>query len=406
MGPQRPRSLGIQAITDIKEKEMKKKNKFYLLLPLGAALCWLSFGMRGGSISANNDLEIRSAPSNDQCGSATPAPIDNLLPITVNTSSATNTGDPKPSCVPTFANGVWYSFEPTSYGKLVVDTAGSSFDTALAIYFYTGDCTNRTEVGCNDTAAGGSRQAKLEYADIQPSKSYLILAGGNNSAGTLELDFSFTATPTCTLSKVSPDSGINTGPVNVTITGDGFDTTNPGTQVKLTKSGETIEGTDVAVVSATQIACTFDLTGKQVGNWDVIVVKPDQDTCISRAGSSGGGFLIVEDPNIIHDVAVTSLSASPNPASKGQKVTVTYTIKNKGTVTENGLTFQLSYGSTMLGQRQTVGSLDAGQETTKTMTVVVPKKQRSGDYLITGTVSKVPGETDTANSATVKVTVR
>jgi uncharacterized membrane protein len=60
-----------------------------------------------------------------------------------------------------------------------------------------------------------------------------------------------------------------------------------------------------------------------------------------------------------------------------------------------------------LGKPQSVGTLAAGQQTTKTMKVTVPRRQRSGDYLITGAVSTVSGETNTANNkATVKVTVR
>jgi len=68
---------------------------------------------------------------------------------------------------------------------------------------------------------------------------------------------------------------------------------------------------------------------------------------------------------------------------------------------------KLSYNGTALGKPQTAGSLAAGQQTTKTMTVKVPRRQKSGDYLITGIVSPVSGETNTANnSQTVKVTVK
>jgi len=189
--------------------------------------------------------------------------------------------------------------------------------------------------------------------------------------------------------------------VNVTdLAGTGFKS---GATVKLRNSGQSdIAATSVSVVSATKITCTLNLNGKTPGQWDVVVTNSD-----GLSGSLNGGFTIRQTANVTHDVALTAFSASPTSVSRRQTVTFSYTVKNNGNVTETNLTFRLTYNGQPLGQPKTIASLAAGQQTSGTINIKVPRKQKTGDYLITGTVSTVPGETDTANnSQTVKVTVK
>jgi len=76
-------------------------------------------------------------------------------------------------------------------------------------------------------------------------------------------------------------------------------------------------------------------------------------------------------------------------------------------VTETNLTFRLTYNGQPVGQPKPIASLGTGQQTSGTIRIKVPRRQKTGDYLITGAVSTVPGETNTANnSQTVKVTVK
>jgi hypothetical protein len=85
---------------------------------------------------------------------------------------------------------------------------------------------------------------------------------------------------------ITPGSGNNTGPVNITnLAGANFQT---GASVKLTKSGQTdIAATGVSVVSEGKITCAFDLTGAAAGAWDVVVTNPD-----GRAGTLSAAFTI------------------------------------------------------------------------------------------------------------------
>jgi peptidoglycan/xylan/chitin deacetylase (PgdA/CDA1 family) len=77
--------------------------------------------------------------------------------------------------------------------------------------------------------------------------------------------------PNPTISSITPNSGVITGPVNITnLSGGNF--VNGQTSVKLTMSGQTdISGTGVSVNGTTRITCSFDLSGRAAGDWSVIV---------------------------------------------------------------------------------------------------------------------------------------
>ncbi|NCO36276.1 MAG: hypothetical protein GW893_20750 [Armatimonadetes bacterium] len=207
--------------------------------------------------------------------------------------------------------------------------------------------------------------------------------------------------PAPTVSNITPNSGVNNGSANISnLAGTGFQ---QGATVKLSRSGQSdIPATNVAVVSDGNITCTFDLDGKATGQWDVGVTNPD-----SQNGTLANGFTINAASTVTHDVALTSFTASPTTAARGQRVVFSFTVENNGDVTEVNVVFRLAYNGQVLGQPKTIASLGAGQQTSGTMKVKIPRRQRAGDYLIAGTVSTIPGETNTTNnSQTVKVTVK
>ena len=117
------------------------------------------------------------------------------------------------------------------------------------------------------------------------------------------------------------------------------------------------------------------------------------------------GFTIIDEA--VHDLALTAFSASPTTVSRGQRVTFSYTVKNNGNVTETNFTFSLTYNGKPVGRPRTIASLAAGQQTSGTIKIKVPRRQKVDNYLITGAVSTVTGETNTDNNRqTVKVTVK
>jgi outer membrane protein OmpA-like peptidoglycan-associated protein len=92
--------------------------------------------------------------------------------------------------------------------------------------------------------------------------------------------------PAPKVDSLSVNQGINTGTVELTIAGSSF---HKSTYVKLIKAGEPdILADNVKVVSAKQVTCSLNLTGKTVGQWDVVVAnigtitKKDKPTVIAK----------------------------------------------------------------------------------------------------------------------------
>jgi hypothetical protein len=104
------------------------------------------------------------------------------------------------------------------------------------------------------------------------------------------------ATPAPTVSAISPNSGANTGSVSVTVTGTRFES---GLTAKLQKTGlADIPATDVTVVSATRFTCSFDLTGRVPGAWDVSVKCSNPNP-----GTLPGGFTITSPVPTVNSIA-------------------------------------------------------------------------------------------------------
>ena len=128
----------------------------------------------------------------------------------------------------------------------------------------------------------------------------------DGKSGTLPSAFRITAlAPVVTA--ITPNKGDNTGTVNITnLAGNYF---RAGAAVKLSKSGENdIIADNVTVESDTKITCSFDLTQKTVGFWDVTVTNTD-----SQFGTLLNGFEI-QSPSFKVTVPVIS---EKNPFDPG-----------------------------------------------------------------------------------------
>jgi len=106
---------------------------------------------------------------------------------------------------------------------------------------------------------------------------------------------------------VSPSTGINTTSVPIGIAGENFNTTSPGTLVRLVRAGypdTPAEG--VLVESPHMISCTLPLTGAAAGAWDVTVTNPD-----GQMTTGAGLFSVTEGIPAPVPVAI-SPSTAPN----------------------------------------------------------------------------------------------
>ena len=108
-----------------------------------------------------------------------------------------------------------------------------------------------------------------------------------------------------TISSITPASGFNNSAVSITnLAGTGFVS---GATVVLALSGQSnVTGTSVTVVSGTQMTCTFDITGKPAGTWNVIVTNPDGKSV------TYSGFLIKNPASTATLTSITPSSGETN----------------------------------------------------------------------------------------------
>jgi len=117
------------------------------------------------------------------------------------------------------------------------------------------------------------------------------------------------AAPPPAISAIAPTSAPNSGSVNISdLAGTDFQT---GATVKLTRAEETdIAATGVVVVSASKITCSFNLTGKAAGQWNVVATNPD-----AQSATLTNGFTITDGlAPVIGSVAVSPLMSAAGDA--------------------------------------------------------------------------------------------
>jgi hypothetical protein len=127
-------------------------------------------------------------------GTPTPTPPDNdnftaakgvTLKVTSNadTDGATvEVNEPAPSCMTGAGKTVWYKFKPTINRKVVATTAGSDFDTVLAVY--TGPAlTALTQVRCNNNY--GLTQTSRTKLPVVAGTTYWFQVGAADAGGSL-----------------------------------------------------------------------------------------------------------------------------------------------------------------------------------------------------------------------------
>jgi hypothetical protein len=150
--------------------------------------------LKSGNIQV---LVEEGAPENDLCSGA--IPMVSGITYTQKTTSATSTGDPIPTCGPSylynFGSGVWYKLTAPSNGIATISTCGSDFDTLLQIY--TGSCGAWTPItdGCSfDSESNCDSNRASTTFETSEGVTYWILAGGTyGAAGNLNIQASLSA---------------------------------------------------------------------------------------------------------------------------------------------------------------------------------------------------------------------
>jgi hypothetical protein len=141
-------------------------------------------------------------------------------------------GEPKHAGIPTVDASVWWNWSPAASGPVIVDTAGSSFDTVLAVYTNNTFATLHEVASVNDVGPNNSRKQGYVQFNAIAGITYRIAVAGLNSqeVGTVRLRIEPGGQPDNTSPVVvisTPVSGVvitNTDP-HILVAGTAFDPT-------------------------------------------------------------------------------------------------------------------------------------------------------------------------------------
>lgn len=175
----------------------------------------------------------------------------------------------------------------------------------------------------------------LNLLTATPGLWDVVVTNSDGQSGTLTGGF-MVRNPTPAVTSITPNTGIRGWTVSVTnLAGNNF---RSGAIVRLVNNsaGPDITATNVVVVSATRITCTFDLTGANAARRNVTVTNPSSDT-----GVLANGFTVTSS-------APTLSARNVSSGNRGWPVTVLFT----GTGFQPGAGIRL----TRTGQPDIVGS--------------------------------------------------
>jgi hypothetical protein len=145
---------------------------------------------------------------------ATPVPPANddweaalalALPATLSGNSrgaSVQSAEPNSCSGRTIGRTVWYRIVPSTTGTLQATTAGSSFDTTLALY-QGSTLAAQAMMGCNDNAQVGMVTSSLAMHVTAGATYYLQLGGALAAGGPFALQITLTADPTATPTSTS-----------------------------------------------------------------------------------------------------------------------------------------------------------------------------------------------------------
>lgn len=220
-------------------------------------------------------------PSNDPFASSELFTLTDSGSLTASNVNATmETGEPNHAGV-VVGSSIWYRFVPASSGTMTLTTAGSTFDTVLAVY--TGSALNAlTAVASNDDSGGLTSSVTFP---VTAGTTYRVAVAGYSSAqGTVALNWTFGNT--VIVMTTSLPAGAVTQPYAATLSAAGGSGTYSWSisagalpEGLTLSSGGTISGTPTTAGSASFTVAATDgsTTGTKALGITVAVAPPVND---------------------------------------------------------------------------------------------------------------------------------
>ena len=180
-----------------------------------------------GKTGVTNDFRflVVGPPDNDDFEKAAKIPTPGGIVLANSTYATLQLREPLHAGVPSVSATLWWNWSPAADGPVLLDTAGSSFDTVMAVY--TGDALTSLQEVASVNNVGIRKQGYLTF-DGQAATTYRIVVGGADASqtGTLRLrvepnGVADTLAPIVAFS--SPVNGLITASNRVFVTGIAFD---------------------------------------------------------------------------------------------------------------------------------------------------------------------------------------
>ncbi len=154
----------------------------------------------------------------------------------------------------------------------ITNLAGSGFKTGATVKLAR---TGQSDIVASSVSVVSSTKITCTFnlTSAAAGQWNVIVSNPDQQSGTLANGFTVNS-PAPTLTARSPTSGNRGWPVNITLTGTGFQ---PGATPSMSRSGSnTITAFNIAVLSSTQITCSFDLAGATAAkDWAISVTNTD-----------------------------------------------------------------------------------------------------------------------------------
>lgn len=186
----------------------------------GSAVYIAVAGYSNGAGEISLQVDISPSPGNDDLANALPLLVTDLLNGADFSGATLESGEPLVGLSATYIAGasIWWTYTPASdVGELALSTAGSSFDTILAVF--QGSAIGDLELlAVGDDVGGGDFTSRIDGVRMEAGETYSIFVGGGATvSGTVELRAHTNVVTTIT--GVSPSAGPVDGGGTVRISG-------------------------------------------------------------------------------------------------------------------------------------------------------------------------------------------
>ncbi|MFN2511841.1 MAG: FG-GAP-like repeat-containing protein [Pyrinomonadaceae bacterium] len=348
-----------------------------------------------------------TTPLNDLFSNAQPiSGSSNRQPVTGSNAGATKE-DQEPNHAGRVADtSVWYRWQAPGGGSVTFTTAGSNFDTRLAVYTGIG-LSNLTPIASNDNVVN-DLTSRVTF-NAEAGTVYYVAVDSVSSLGDITLNWSLSGSPDPppVVGITSPTNGaVFTAPVNITINADASD--GDGTVIKV----EFFAG-DAKLGEDTTAPYSFAWNGVAGGNYSLTAVATDNTGASTT--SNPVNITVNQPPNTIQFSSVTyhiseaGISASVIVSRSGDTLgsaTVDFTTGDAaGQMNCNVL--NTGTASSRCDYETTVRTLRfAASETSKTISIpVIDDSYSDGSESFTVTLSNATGASLASPSlATVTIT--